>query len=400
MFLVATAMLWSCGLEEIGGGDETGGGVWFGPGGIISGSGSGTGSGIGKKVWYAVGVDYPEGYDWRSDEQNGSVRCSLVVFANGVPMMKVPVGDEYEVSADPDMHRMIGRNLYTDYSTDSETVIKKNGVQLFRYEGREMIVDMVIEGEDVYTLGQSREGRGFSFRKNGEVMMKRISGYVFPRIQKSDAGCRFAFCETIGAGRDLKERYFCYSEGEVFQVAVREDVKWVWDVMFAEGEICYIAALVGISSPVLVAGDEMTTLGLSAGSEVMNCRFVSGGELKIEGVISQKGKALFSGLWNESKLEKMFSPGYTVSSLCEYNGDVSCALNSSDRLRDGLIYRCGEILTMPEGYMSLGGKSMTMADGILYVGLTSEQGDSAAVWVDNEMKPLKINGFISHVSVF
>jgi hypothetical protein len=40
-----------------------------------------------------------------------------------------------------------------------------------------------------------------------------------------------------------------------------------------------------------------------------------------------------------------------------------------------------------------------LVDGILYVGLTSESGNAAAVWVDNEMKPLKINGFISHISV-
>ena len=402
--LVGLCLTMSCGLEEIGGSLDNGNGVWLGPGGIISGSGSESGDGIGKKVWYAVGVDYPEGYDWRTDEQNGSVRCSLVVFANGVPMMKVPVGEEYEVSADPDMYRMFGKNLFTDYSTDSETVIKKNGVQLFRYEGREMIVDMVVDGEDIYTLGQSREGRGFSFRKNGEVLLERASGYSFPKIHKSSAGWCFAFCETIGSGNDLKERYFCYSQGDVFQIAVREDVKWVSDVTLVDGEVCYIAALVGISAPVLVKGDDVITLGLSAGSEVMSCRFIHGGDLKIEGVISQKDKELFSGLWHESKLVKMFSPGYTVTSFCEYNGEVSCVLNSSNSALDGIIYRCGETLTMPKGYMSLGGKSMAMVDGILYVGLTPsaspDESSCAAVWVDNEMKPLKINGFISHISVY
>ena len=55
-------------------------------------------------------------------------------------------------------------------------------------------------------------------------------------------------------------------------------------------------------------------------------------------------------------------------------------------------------MKMPEGYMSLGGSSMEMVDGMLYVGLTSKHGEKAAVWVDNEMKPLKINGFISYVS--
>ena len=47
---------------------------------------------------------------------------------------------------------------------------------------------------------------------------------------------------------------------------------------------------------------------------------------------------------------------------------------------------------------------MAMVDGILYVGLTPsaspDESSCAAVWVDNEMKPLKINGFISHISVY
>lgn len=400
--LSAVAMAASCGLEEIGGEADGSNDVWFGPGSIVSGNGTGagSGSGVGKKVWYAVGVDYPEDYDWRSDGQKGSVKCSLVVFANGIPMMKVPVGEEYEVSADPDMHRMIGNSLYTDYSTDGETVIKKDGVQMFRYSGREMIVDMAVDEEDIYTLGQNRDGHGFAFRKNGEVLLDRSVGYVFPRIQEGDSGYSFAFCETIGSGKDMQERYFHYSGGGVSQVAVREDVKKVWDIILHEGKVCYVASMVGISAPVLSAGGEMNTLGLPLGTEVVSCRFVSGSGLSMEGVISKKGSALFSGIWEETRLVKMFSSGYTVAAMCAGMDDVCCVLNRPDALSQGLIYRCGESLAMPEGYMSMGGRSLAMVDGILYVGLTAERKDSASVWVDNEMKPLKINGFISHISVY
>ena len=41
--------------------------------------------------------------------------------------MKLPVGEEYHISPDPDMHRVIEGHLYTDYSTDKETIIKKDG---------------------------------------------------------------------------------------------------------------------------------------------------------------------------------------------------------------------------------------------------------------------------------
>ena len=396
--LAGVVIVASCGLEEIGGNVDPGDDVWFGPGSIVSGNGSGSGAGVGKRVWYAVGVDYPEGYDWKADEQKGSVKCSLVVFANGVPMMKVPVGEEYEVSADPDMHRMVGNSLYTDYSTNEETIIKKNGESLFRYAGREMIIEMTVDGDDVYTLGLHRDGRGFAFRKNGEVLLERPSGYAFSRIQQSDAGYCFAFCETIGDGNGAQERYFHYMGGSITQVAVREDVRKVWDIIFHDGHVCYVASMVGIPTPVLVVGDEMNSLGLPAGSDVVDCRFVSGDGLSIEGVISQKGKALFSGLWNENKLVHMFSPGYTVASVCMSQEDVCSVLNAPDMLSEGIIYRSGESLEMPQGFMSMGGRSLMVVDGMLYVGLTSVAGGDAAIWVDNEMKPLKINGFISYIS--
>jgi hypothetical protein len=177
----------------------------------------------------------------------------------------------------------------------------------------------------------------------------------------------------------------------------------VWDIILDEGKVCYLASMVAISTPVLAVGDDMKTLDLPTGSEVMSCRFVSGEGLNVEGVVSQKGKVLFSALWKGSTLVKQFSPGYMVASMCMGGEEVCCVLNGPYALADGVIYRCGESLNMPEGYISMGGSSMFMSDGMLYVGLTStglsKDACSAAVWIDNEMKPLKINGFISHISV-
>ena len=132
-FLFAVVMIAavSCGLTEVGEPvRRPGGEAWTGPG-----------MNVGKDdpdrtICYVTLMSYSDGYDWRADREKGSVKCSLVVLANGLPMMKVPVGDEYETSSDPDMHRMIDGHLYTDYSTDSESVIKKDGRQLFRYSGK------------------------------------------------------------------------------------------------------------------------------------------------------------------------------------------------------------------------------------------------------------------------
>ena len=396
VLLTTLVVVVSCGLEEIGGDSNSKDDIWLGPGSIIGG---GTESGVGQKVWYAVGVDYPDRYDWREDEECESVKCSLVVFANGIPMMKVPVGKEYEVNSDPDTHRMIGRDLYTDYSTDDETVIKRNGVQLFRYAGRERIIDMKERNGDIYTLGQARDGSGFSFRCNGEEIVCRKSGYLFTGFQQCEDGFDFAFCEQIGTGTEVVERYYCYCSGEIYQIALREDIKKVWDIMMWEGNVSYIASLVGISSPVLFHGADMDILEITSSFKAMSCRFVSSGENpKIEVMMTQKGKTSYVALWDGANKTVAFPAGYTVASIYDGDNSVSCVLNAPDATSEGIIYRCGESMKMPEGYMSLGGSSMEMVDGMLYVGLTSRDGGNAAVWVDNEMKPLKINGFISYVS--
>lgn len=391
------ALFASCGLEEVGGDAGKDDGVWHGPGGLIAGSGGD--SGVGKKVWYAVGVDYPDGYDWRADEEAGSVRCSLVVFANGIPMMKVPVGDAHEISSDPDMHRILKGNLYTDFSTDAETVIRRNGEVLFRYPAREMIVGMAVEDDRVYTLGQSRSGSGFSFRVNGEVLLERTSGYAFPHLQRDEDGFSFSFCEEIASNDGAYERYYHYLAGEVCQIAVREDVKKVWDVIYHDEKVCYLASMVGVQPPVLVVGNLFETLEVPSDAQVSSCRFLPDSKgLNIEGIVAKKDSALSSVLWKGASLVKAFSAGQVVAAVYDNADGICCTVNAREVNASGLIYTGGDVFMMPRGYMSMGGQSVVMLDGLLYIGLTSETGERPSVWVDNEMKPLKINGFISHIA--
>ena len=85
----------SCGLQEIGEHPKADD-VWVGPGASVL---EDKADGLLNTIWYVTGFDYPSGYDWRSDSDAGSVKCSLTVFVNAVPMLKVPVGEKYKVSA-------------------------------------------------------------------------------------------------------------------------------------------------------------------------------------------------------------------------------------------------------------------------------------------------------------
>ncbi len=385
----------SCGLQEIGRDESCKDDVWLGPGAGIS---QGSTESIRKTVWYLTGMDYPEGYDWRADAEVGMVKCSLVVYANGVPMMKAPVGDAYETSSDPDMHRVIDGDLYTDYSSDSTTVIKKNGKLLFRYPGREMMVGMAVEGDAVYTLGQSRSGRGFSYRKNGEILFEHPSGRLFDHFEKSAAGVFFAYSEEILFSGRLIERYYVYSEDSVRQIAVREDVKKVWDVAVTDGTVRYLASLVGISNPVLIHGDDsMAVLDVTKGCSVKSCRFVPGLHDVVEGVVRQPTGAMSSYIWRSSSVDTMFPLGLMVSAICSWEDGICCTLT---RQKEGLgmISRCGELFQVPVGYSVMGASPIAVVDGILHVGLTSSIEGRPAVWKDGEVHPLDFNGFISNIT--
>ncbi len=388
-----TAAAVACGLEEVSRRPDGGAGdVWVKPGG---GGGSDD-----SPVTYITVFDYPEGYDWRKDPERGTVRCSLVVYADGSPVMKLPVGDAYEVSSDPDMHRMAGGHLYTDFSTDSQTVIKKDGKEIMRYDGREMICGLVADGDDVYTLGHPRSGEGFSYRKNGEVIISRSRGRSFGRLhQAADSSIRFAFSEPIAADGGELERYYVSTDGKVSQTAVREDVKKVWDVVSYGDEVCYLASVVGISSPVLFSRGDMKAMNMPESSKLLTCSIICDDEsLYVEGLYFRDGRPLTSGLWKENGEMYMFADGMTASSVCMGGDGVCCVLNSPSPLKQGIIYRCGETYSMPSGYASVGGSPAIVIDGILHVGLSSLSGAHPLIWKDGETDMLRINGFISTIS--
>ena len=398
LIVAGLAMVMSCGLREIGGElPQKNEDVWKGPGADLKPGGSGA---VKKSVWYVTGFDYPEGYDWMSDPEAGSVKCSLVVYANAVPMLKIPVGTEYEVSADPDMHRMVGGDLYTDFSTDSMTVIKKNGRHLFSYPGREMIAGMHVDSSGVYTLGSSRRGYGFTFRRNGVLLFENAGGHLLGQMSVGQHGCAFAFYENVAGSGQSFQRYYLYCGGEVSQVAVREDVKKVWDVTMCDGEVYYIATLTGITHPVLVSEEGMYMLEFPLSVTADMCRFIpAGGDVLVECVFSTRTGIMTSGLWRKEARECLFPTGMTVWTSYADEGGVSCLLShySSGDLK---ISRCGEITALPEGYTVMGTAPLAMVDGILHVGMTSLEGAQPAVWMDGEVKSLGFNGYISSISVW
>ena len=386
----------SCGLYEIGEveTDMLDGGIWGGP----SDSADKTPDVV-RRICYMTAFDYQKDYDWRADRSRESVKCSLIVYEDGRAIMKVPVGEEYETGSDPDMHRVIRGHLYTDYSTSTETVVKKDGAQIFRYPGKEAMCGMAVSGTDVYTLGADRDGNGFTYRKNGEILLSRENAAVMGNLKQDDDSLSFTFCERILSSEETVERYFAVMNGRVRQIAVRDDIVKVWDAVLCDGKEIYVASLVGVGAPVIYRNGQMTTLSMPENARILSITLLeSRGALAVEALYSD-GRDICSAFWSDDLTLVSFPPGRIVSAMCLLNRGVCCVLNPESAMQSGLIYRSGDDFDMPGRYSCMSDRAICMVDGILNVGLASYDGKEPVLWKDGQTETLKINGYISSITV-
>jgi len=152
-------------------------------------------------------VRFPDDYDWQRDTAYGSVPFELVLYRDFQPVLRLASGPQACFTPDPDRHHLSGGHLYTERQLDGQTVIGRDGQELFRFDGREHLAGLLEDGEDLYTLSRPGPEAGFSFRKNGVLLLERPEGVLFGSL--SDPSC--------GPGgalrRDGERISFCYRTG-------------------------------------------------------------------------------------------------------------------------------------------------------------------------------------------
>lgn len=125
---------------------------------------------------YVSAVEFPEGYDWQRDSAYGKVPCQLSLFLGGERILSIPAGPGSGISPDADRMRIREGHLYTDNLDGTETVIRRDGEELFRYPGRESLRGFLLVGGKVHTLGQNLDGDGFAYRIDGRPILQKDEG--------------------------------------------------------------------------------------------------------------------------------------------------------------------------------------------------------------------------------
>lgn len=394
LLLSALAMCgMSCGLTELGESPHSNAdGVWTGP---FSSSTSAV---------YVTAFEYPDGYDWRSDADKGVVKCSLVVFADKVPVLKIPVGDAYEVSSDPLRHRMIDGHLYTDYSDSSGTVIKKDGKELFRFLHQEEIACMAVSGSRVHTLG-IRPAGGFCYRIDGEIVLERSSGKVFRHMVMDRGKACFCFSQPVMEAGGVKERYYSVVGGKTSRVVPDTLVTDVSDMIFDGGQVCILAStrdafLIEGESIVSVFRDrERKDIFRSVMAGMLTCSFSDQDCLTVTGMYSTPASPMNQYLWTRHDGSVYLGYGRSLSALCINEQGICYAVNAEDGAA-GVIAIDDHMMLMPEDYAVIGHDAMDFTDSIsICLGLSSRKGGRPILWKsDGGTDTLDINGYVTTVS--
>lgn len=152
-------------------------------------------------------VRFPDGYDWPRDTAYGSVSFELLLYHNFEPVLTLPSGADACFVPDPDRHHLLSGHLYTERMADGATRIGRDGAELFRFSGREYLVGLLEDGEDLYTLSRPAKGPGFSYRKNGEILICQTDGTPFGDLSDPSYG------PTGALYRDQSQICFCFAAG-------------------------------------------------------------------------------------------------------------------------------------------------------------------------------------------
>lgn len=158
-------------------------------------------------VLYCTAVRFPDGYDWQRDSAYGSVPFDLILYRDGSPVLTLAWDEEACFGPDPDRHHLLGGHLYTECLSGAHTRVGRDGEELFRIGGREFLVGLLPDGADLYTLSRKTSGTGFSYRRNGTLLLESDNGIPFGDLSDPSYGPTGALCRDGGAVA------FCYRDG-------------------------------------------------------------------------------------------------------------------------------------------------------------------------------------------
>ena len=345
---------------------------------------------------YLTAVRFPDGYAWQEDTCAVDGPVWIDLYRDGTLVRSVPA----DGSVHPDMHRFMGGHLYTDCSTDTETVISRDGVELFRFEGRESLRGFLIREDGVHTLGQDRDGEGFTYRVDGRIVFRSETGTVLGRADEPGVpGGALAeygenVCYTCRLPSERGPQYRVMLGGEI--LFSLPDGNGVRAYGFLGGKQCRIQT--ATRSHLFCVDDKNISLAVRTGETIRWCRMAAWEEQIVvlvcaSGVSGRRcflqssdGKT-YQG-FREETVEEILTEGKRMGwTVTGGRGDLL-------RVR----WSDGTATEAAGGYLASGHCAL-LRNGRLLLALTGRDGAPNRFQTDTETKDIPFNGYFTSVTV-
>ena len=347
----------------------------------------------GEHFW-ATAVRFPDGYDWELDTcvVEGTVWIDL--FCDGALFRSFPAG----ASVHPDMHRYADGHLYADYSTDTETILLRDGEECLRFAGREALRGFVIREDGIHTLGQDRDGDGFTYRIEGHEAFRSPAGTVLGDPDRRNGalmedGDRLFYC--YGQDGSGGKEYRVMREAEQYQVLQPNGT--VYDVRVAGGKVHWVQST--RTSLSLMEDGKATALQLKTGESARSCRIVPGPKGVLVGVHAVRngsGRSFVQS--SDGQVYKLTDGSSWIDILCD-GDDAGWLTANADGAPARFIRRSGKALALPSGGFLAARDCALLRDGHFYLALSGHSGAPGYLVVDNDVTEIPFNGYFTSVTV-
>lgn len=420
LFVCMTVLLWSvmaCDRMDVHGGRSR---SQTAPYPLVGDRASGAWEDKDGQVVLVSAVGYPEGFDWRRDSVYGAVSgASLLLFHGRDTVLEIPAEKPPVGTLSPDMVHFIDGHLYVETIDGAETVILRDGAEVLRYHGKEIMKGIMEYGGALFTLGQNRVSSGFSLRRNGEVLFTGSTGYVCGSMGETGYGVTgalydggngpvFAYWRPMYAddGPYAPREWFFVENGVPGRVLFGTDWSVLFDARRVAGEDCYVLMKADGSRPVLQVGaDEYDLSNTLIGDAAADYRLYLAAD-----------SVMFCGSYNYKSSPHERYPLYEpVNMACWnctgrsvwYRGQGHLYADSLDtafiRMRSGRV----DGMVAPSGTYSMSDTCRIfshecgcLAGGEFYVALTpSATGARPRLWHDGREMSIPVNGYLTGVYV-
>ncbi len=333
------------------------------------------------KTLYVTGVEYPEGVEWQRDIGYDIDGSKLFLMRDGEKTVELTVGYNECVAIDADMHRCIDGHLYTDFSTDDETVVKVDGVEAYRYAGREMVKSMYVHNDVIHTLCVPRDGSaGWKYRRDGEEILSQSSGDLIGGLYEDDGDIVFSY--------RTGNTYYMFVNNSSTSITFGSTVTDVFDVRRIGGVLNYISAN-NTTITAMAADTVVQTFGGFTDETDMKI-YYDGEDRFYVGSVSG-----LTGVWREGDVSMRCDSPLAGFSL--RGNDYICVIKN-DANETESICCSGENRPWQDG-TELMYETCIATDGFGYtVGLINRTKDNApALWKTGAITNYDFNGFFTHV---